>query len=199
MARHSVLFPYLATSGAVKSICRWCASLRTLAFRTAIAVCMTAATAAATAACSTLPRFASAAPHSPGAAAPAVLGSMRKQATIQSAASPRAGSAGPTFARTLEPLRDLRSVGDVRGIGLLWAVEFVSDKKSKQPFPAEINFSAKVASTATKRGLLVYAVQGCVDGTVGDHLLIAPPAVITAEEIVWAVQQLRDAAQEVSG
>jgi len=103
------------------------------------------------------------------------------------------------LARTLETLRDLRSVGDVRGIGLLWAVEFVSDKKSKQPFAAEMNFGASLASAAAKRGLLVYPVQGCVDGTVGDHLLIAPPAVITAEEIVWAVQQLRDAVQEVSG
>jgi adenosylmethionine-8-amino-7-oxononanoate aminotransferase len=133
------------------------------------------------------------------AAGHAVLAFMRKHALIQAADSTCAGSAGHTLARTLETLRDLSTVGDVRGIGLLWAVEFVSDKKSKQPFPAEINFSAKVASTATKRGLLVYAVQGCVDGTVGDHLLIAPPAVITAEEIVWAVQQLRDAAQEVSG
>jgi hypothetical protein len=62
-----------------------------------------------------------------------------------------------------------------------------------------MNFGASLASAAAKRGLLVYPVQGCVDGTVGDHLLIAPPAVITAEEIVWAVQQLRDAVQEVSG
>jgi len=133
------------------------------------------------------------------AAGHAVLAFVQKHALVQAADSTRAGSAGHTLARTLETLRDLRSVGDVRGIGLLWAVEFVSDKKSKQPFPAEMNFSAKVASAAAKRGLLVYPMQGCVDGTAGDHLLIAPPAVITAEEIVWAVQQLRDAVQEVSG
>ena len=37
-----------------------------------------------------------------------------------------------------------------------------------------------------------------VDGISGDHLLIAPPAVITAEQIDWAVEQLRAAIEEVS-
>ena len=34
-------------------------------------------------------------------------------------------------------------------------------------------------------------MQGCADGVSGDHILIAPPAVITAEQIAWAVEQLR--------
>jgi len=38
-----------------------------------------------------------------------------------------------------------------------------------------------------------------VDGYAGDHLLIAPPAVITAEEIRWAVAELRGAIEEVTG
>jgi hypothetical protein len=42
----------------------------------------------------------------------------------------------------------------------------------------------------------VYPMQGCVDGVAGDHLLIAPPAVITTEQIGWAVQQLRAAVRE---
>jgi adenosylmethionine-8-amino-7-oxononanoate aminotransferase len=40
---------------------------------------------------------------------------------------------------------------------------------------------------------MVYPMQGCVDGVAGDHLLIAPPAVITSEEIGWAVKQLGEA------
>ena len=91
---------------------------------------------------------------------------------------------------------DLKAVGDVRGIGLLWGVEFVSDKVSKQPFPPEQNFAGRVTAAALKRGLLVYPIQGCVDGVSGDHLLIAPPAVITAEQIDWAVQQLGEAFAE---
>jgi adenosylmethionine-8-amino-7-oxononanoate aminotransferase len=97
----------------------------------------------------------------------------------------------------LESLRGFRSVGDVRGIGLLHAVEFVADKNSKAPFPPGHNLSARVGSAAAKRGVLVYPMQGCVDGIAGDHILIAPPAVITPDEIKWAVTQLGDAIEEV--
>ena len=53
-----------------------------------------------------------------------------------------------------------------------------------------------MTTAALKRGLLVYPIQGCVDGVSGDHLLIAPPAVITAEQIDWAVEQLRESIEE---
>jgi adenosylmethionine-8-amino-7-oxononanoate aminotransferase len=46
--------------------------------------------------------------------------------------------------------------------------------------------------------LLVYPVQGCVDGIAGDHLLIAPPAVITPEQIDCAMQQLAEAIGEAT-
>jgi len=39
-------------------------------------------------------------------------------------------------------------------------------------------------------------MQGCVDGVAGDHLLIAPPAVISREQIGWAVEQMRAAVAE---
>ena len=47
-----------------------------------------------------------------------------------------------------------------------------------------------------KRGVLVYPMQGSVDGISGDHLLIAPPAVITPEQISWSVEQLHQAIVE---
>ena len=72
-------------------------------------------------------------------------------------------------------------------------MEFVADKKTKQPFPPESDFAGRVAQAALKHGLLVYPIQGCVDGISGDHVLIAPPAVITAEQIGWAIEQLRAA------
>jgi adenosylmethionine-8-amino-7-oxononanoate aminotransferase len=40
-------------------------------------------------------------------------------------------------------------------------------------------------------------VQGCVDGYSGDHLLLAPPVVITEEQIRWSVERLRAAVEEV--
>ena len=96
----------------------------------------------------------------------------------------------------LETLRDLEVVGDVRGLGLLCGVEFVRDKKTKRPFPPDRNFAGLVGQACLRRGLLVYPMQGCVDGMSGDHLLIAPPAVITAEQINWAVDELRAAITE---
>jgi hypothetical protein len=75
-------------------------------------------------------------------------------------------------------------------------VEFVADKNNKRPFDPQLNFAARVTAAALKRGLLVYPTQGCVDGLSGDHVLIAPPAVITPQQISWAVEQLADAVKE---
>ncbi|MBV9609328.1 MAG: aminotransferase class III-fold pyridoxal phosphate-dependent enzyme, partial [Acidobacteria bacterium] len=104
--------------------------------------------------------------------------------------------AGSSLKIGLSSLRGCRSVGDVRGIGLLWAVEFVRDKGSKEPFAPDAGFSARVAESASRKGLLLYPMQGCVDGISGDHVLIAPPAVITGEEIEWAVSRFREAIDE---
>ncbi len=130
------------------------------------------------------------------AAGRAVLRLIQSGKLVQAADSDQPGSMGEKLRLGLDSLRDLPSIGDVRGIGLLWGVEFVADKRSKQPFLPELNFAARVAQAALKRGLLVYPVQGCVDGSSGDHVLIAPPAVITAEQIAWSVDQLKLAVQE---
>ena len=79
---------------------------------------------------------------------------------------------------------------------MLWAVEFVADKQKKAPYPAEKKFAARVSECALKRGVMLYPMQGCVDGKRGDHVMIAPPAVITADEIRWAVEQLSEAIRE---
>jgi adenosylmethionine-8-amino-7-oxononanoate aminotransferase len=130
------------------------------------------------------------------AAGRAVLRLIRSQGLVHAADSNLAGTAGSALKTTLESLHDLDVVGDVRGLGMLWGVEFVSNKKTKAPFPHEKNFAGLVGQACLRRGLLVYPMQGCVNGTTGDHLLIAPPAVITAEQIGWAVEQLRAAVIE---
>jgi adenosylmethionine-8-amino-7-oxononanoate aminotransferase len=128
----------------------------------------------------------------------AVLHRLQQQNLVQAADSARNDSVATKLERSLSSLLDLNTVGDVRGIGLLRGVEFVSDKQSKEPFAPELNFAGKVGAAAMKRGLLVYPMQGCVDGTSGDHLLIAPPAVITPDQIDWAVDQLKSAIEEAS-
>src|ERR1019366_3847150 len=118
------------------------------------------------------------------------------QQLVHAADSHSDGTAGTALKIALESLRDLDAVGDVRGLGLLWSVEFGADKKKKAPFPPEKNFAGLVGQACLRRGLLVYPMQGCVDGVAGDHLLIAPPAVITTEQIGWAAEQIRGAVME---
>jgi adenosylmethionine-8-amino-7-oxononanoate aminotransferase len=130
------------------------------------------------------------------AAGRAVLRRIRSQQLVHAADSQSDGTAGAALKIALESLRDLDAVGDVRGLGLLWGVEFVADKKKKAPFPPEKNFAGLVGQACLRRGLLVYPMQGCVDGVAGDHLLIAPPAVITTEQIGWAAEQIRGAVME---
>jgi adenosylmethionine-8-amino-7-oxononanoate aminotransferase len=130
------------------------------------------------------------------AAGSAVLRHLEANKLVEAADSGQVGSFASHFKQALETLRSEESVGDVRGIGLLWGVEFVVDRKTKKPFPSEMNFAGKVAAGAMKRGLLVYPMQGCVDGIAGDHLLLAPPAVITPEQIAWSVEQLSAAIRQ---
>lgn len=132
------------------------------------------------------------------AAGLAVLRHLQAKKLVDAADSSRPGTPASHLKQVLESLRneDADAVGDVRGIGLLWAIEFVADKSTKRPFPPEQNFSGRVAAAALKRGLLVYPMQGSVDGLSGDHLLLAPPAVIAQEQIMWAARQLRAAAQQ---
>lgn len=132
------------------------------------------------------------------AAGRAVLHRLQQQKLVQAANSGREGTVAARVERSLSALLDLKTVGEVRGIGLLRGVEFVSNKESKKPFAPEFNFAGRVTSAALQRGLLVYPIQGCVDGTSGDHLLIAPPAVITAGQIDWAVEQLRKSIEEAA-
>jgi adenosylmethionine-8-amino-7-oxononanoate aminotransferase len=130
------------------------------------------------------------------AAGRAVLRHLQAKNLVEAADSTRPGTTAARFKQALESLRNEESVGDVRGIGLLWAVELVADKSSKRPFPPDQNFAARVANTALKRGLLVYPMQGSVDGISGDHLLLAPPAVITPDQIVWSAEQLAASIRE---
>jgi adenosylmethionine-8-amino-7-oxononanoate aminotransferase len=130
------------------------------------------------------------------AAGRAVLHYLRQHKLVQASNSTDEGTVAAKLERALSTLLDLDVVGETRGIGLLRGIEFVANKQSKQPFDPKMNFAGLVTGAALKRGLLVYPIQGCVDGIAGDHLLIAPPAVITPEQIDWAVQQLSEAIKE---
>jgi adenosylmethionine-8-amino-7-oxononanoate aminotransferase len=96
--------------------------------------------------------------------------------------------------RLEESLAGLPCVGDVRGLGLLWAVEFVANRRTKEPFPREQAFGRRVWSLAFEQGAVFYPGSGSVDGWRGDHLLIAPPFVVNEAQIDTFVDILAQAA-----
>jgi adenosylmethionine-8-amino-7-oxononanoate aminotransferase len=73
-------------------------------------------------------------------------------------------------------------VGEIRGLGLLLGIEFVKDKSTREPFPREENIAEKIRQAALAENVLTYPSQGCVDGVRGDHVLLAPPFVLTSAE-----------------
>ncbi|WP_423762738.1 aspartate aminotransferase family protein [Burkholderia sp. NLJ2] len=84
-------------------------------------------------------------------------------------------------------------IGDVRGRGLFVGVELVRDRDSKATFDPALKLHAAVKREAMQRGLMVYPMGGTIDGVHGDHILIAPPFVCTAQQIDTIVERLSGA------
>jgi adenosylmethionine-8-amino-7-oxononanoate aminotransferase len=83
-----------------------------------------------------------------------------------------------------------RHVGDVRGRGLFWAIEFVTDRATKQVFDPKLKMNERVKREAFSRGLALYPMSGTIDGTRGDHIIVAPPYISTASDIDAIVDRL---------
>jgi adenosylmethionine-8-amino-7-oxononanoate aminotransferase len=111
----------------------------------------------------------------------------------------RVAEAGRDLFMALEPLREHPNVGDVRGMGLLAGVEFVRSKATREPFPRDENVCEKVRVAAMEQGVLTYPTQGCVDGRQGDHILLAPPFIISREECQTIASAITNALATVFG
>jgi adenosylmethionine-8-amino-7-oxononanoate aminotransferase len=106
----------------------------------------------------------------------------------------RVGAAGARLReRLIERFGRHRYVGDVRGRGLLMAIELVADRETKMPFDSALRVSARIKAEAFERGLLVYPGSGTVDGPQGDHVLLAPPYNVTDAEVDVIVERLGEA------
>jgi adenosylmethionine-8-amino-7-oxononanoate aminotransferase len=81
-------------------------------------------------------------------------------------------------------------VGDIRGRGLFWALELVEDRATKKPFDPARKVNVKLKHAALDAGLLCYPMGGTIDGTLGDHVLLAPPFIIDPEQIDELVEKL---------
>jgi adenosylmethionine-8-amino-7-oxononanoate aminotransferase len=84
-------------------------------------------------------------------------------------------------------------VGDIRGRGLLWALELVEDRAAKRPFDPALKVHARVKREAMARGLMVYPMGGAIDGERGDHVLLAPPFIVNGSQIETIVGRLGEA------
>ena len=87
---------------------------------------------------------------------------------------------------------DHPNVGDIRGRGLLQAIELVTDRSTKTPFDPALALHQRAKADAFDRGLLIYPGGGTVDGRQGDHILLAPPYNVTDQELEMIVDLLAD-------
>jgi adenosylmethionine-8-amino-7-oxononanoate aminotransferase len=111
----------------------------------------------------------------------------------------RCAEMGSYFLDRLQMLRERRIVGDVRGRGLFAGVEYVKDKKTKETFDPGLKVNGLIGDTAFEKGLITYPGGGGADGVKGDHTLLAPPFIITKDEIDELVGILDESIAEVEG
>jgi len=101
---------------------------------------------------------------------------------------------GNAFQHALtERLGNQPYLGDIRGRGLFWGVELVADRATKEPFDPALKLHEAIKKQAMERGLICYPGQGTADGTRGAHVLLAPPFIVTGEQVVEIASRVGDA------
>ncbi|OKL59801.1 hypothetical protein UA08_04956 [Talaromyces atroroseus] len=123
------------------------------------------------------------------AAGLAVQNIIKRDGLVESCA--KAGKHLETLLR--DAFTNCKYVGDIRGRGLFWALEFVEDRSSKRPFKKGIAFGEMVQKTAFELGVAFYPGTGTVNGIEGDHILIAPPFTVSNNELFTLVSVLKQA------
>lgn len=90
-------------------------------------------------------------------------------------------------------------VGDIRGKGLFWGIEFVMDKTTKEPFHPSLNIAKRIHNVGLSRphSMSFYPGQGTVDGLRGDHIIIAPAYNVTRDDIELIAMTIKDVIDEV--
>ncbi len=126
------------------------------------------------------------------AAGLAVLDILEKEKLVH-----RVAKMGPNLGKLLiERLADHPNVGHIRGIGFLWGIELVSEKTTLKPFARSQKITEAVWQAIFNRKVIVYKSIGLA-GTDGDALLVAPPFIITKEEMELVVDTIRAGLDEV--
>jgi len=90
-------------------------------------------------------------------------------------------------------------VGDLRGRGLFRGIELVADRETKAPFDPARGVAGKIKKAAFEAGLICYPMSGTIDGRQGDHVLLAPPFIISDAQIGELTDKLSTAIEQVVG
>ena len=100
---------------------------------------------------------------------------------------PNAATVGEFFQSDAQRLRDLPCVGDVRGKGLMLAVDLVADKATKAPLPVSAKAGERVFKQCVDNGVIVRPV--------GDRIVLSPPIIISTDQCKVIVDAIADAIQ----
>lgn len=112
------------------------------------------------------------------AAGRAVLGEMLTRELMNNAEI-----VGGYLQQGLEQLRpSFPFIGDIRGKGLLVAVELVADPDTMAPLEPSFNAHTRLVELAYERGLIIYS-RRTRGGLAGEHFMICPPMIIDRQQV----------------
>lgn len=94
-------------------------------------------------------------------------------------------------------MRRFPVIGDVRGIGMIWAVELVRDRGTKAMWPNEIQVNERLVQHGLDAGLMLYA-RPSAGSRLGHWFMVAPPLTITAAETAELLERLERALAALS-
>jgi adenosylmethionine-8-amino-7-oxononanoate aminotransferase len=103
--------------------------------------------------------------------------------TVERQLIPNAAAMGARMReRLLEAQEGSRVMGDIRGKGLLMAIEIVADRDTKAILPARTMAIQRIVELGMERGLLLYS-RRTANGMFGEWLMVAPPLIVDAAQV----------------
>ncbi len=97
---------------------------------------------------------------------------------------------GQLTAKLHERFGNHPNIGDIRGRGLFIGVELVADRASKAPLDPAFKINQRIKTNAMAHGLICYPGGGTIEGKSGDHVLLAPPFIVSSDELDELVEKL---------
>lgn len=93
----------------------------------------------------------------------------------------------------LDTFGSSKYVGNIRGRGLFWGIEFVKDKATRESFPLAVGLGPRFQATCFEMGVAVYPGAGTVDGKKGDNTILSPPYNVSDDELKKIVETMKRA------